>query len=286
MTRDVISEKQMENEIRIIFEENYEFLRAEGAGSLTPEAKFAALNQVLLYWRRMRDVAERVTETEVKLSLPCQCSPDGREFTIEGVVDIVREDEQTVMYDIKTHDAEYVRSNPASYTQQLNVYAHIWQSLRGQPLDGMAIIATRYPYRVKQALDLGDPDRLRYALDRWEPLINIDFDQGGVDETIADFGAVVDAIERGDFAPRDVTTLASRIGQSSKLFASEVCGYCDARYSCATYRRYMHQQQRVPDGQIWSLLQGEETPEEQEIWRTRNLQAAGGVTALLNDFDD
>ena len=37
---------------------------------------------------------ETVSETEVKLTLPEQVSPFGNKFTIEGVVDIIRENER------------------------------------------------------------------------------------------------------------------------------------------------------------------------------------------------
>jgi len=285
VSSDLWHVESMERQLRQMFEENYELLRAEGSGSLTPEAKEAAFNQVLLYWRKLQHVAERVTETEVQLSLPGQRSPQGREFTIEGVVDIVRDEEQTVMYDIKTHDADYVRANPDSYAQQLNVYAHIWQSLRGQPLDEAAIVATRYPSRVKRALERGDEKYLELCLARWDPLVQISFDQEDVEETIAEFGTVVDAIEDGAFAPRDTATLESRVGQSGRPFASDVCGYCDARYSCASYRQFA-ERTRTPDAPVWELLRGEVPADDQEEWRTYNLAAAQDLDELAEDFVD
>ena len=130
-----MKESEIEAEIRRMFEENYELMRLEGGHALSADVKEAALNQVLFYWRKMRDVAENVTDTEVKLNLPEQITPQGRKYGIEGVVDIIREDERTVMYDIKTHDSDYVRANTAEYEKQLNVYAHIWQGLRGLELD-------------------------------------------------------------------------------------------------------------------------------------------------------
>jgi hypothetical protein len=151
-------EQEMEEFIRQVFEENYEKLRLESGHAITADIKETALNQVLLYWRKLREVAENVSDTEVRLSLPGQESPNGREYTIEGVVDILREQDRTLMYDIKTHDADYVRSNKELYEQQLNVYAHIWQELRQQPLDGCAVIATNYPDSIKEALSSGDPE--------------------------------------------------------------------------------------------------------------------------------
>jgi hypothetical protein len=72
---------------------------------------------------------------------------------------------RTVMYDVKTHDAEYVRVNRKLYEQQLNVYAYIWQELRGQPLDETAVIATDFPEGIKQALNSGDEAQLAYELE-------------------------------------------------------------------------------------------------------------------------
>ena len=157
-----MTETEIEQAIQEMFEENYLLLQAESGHSLTQDVKQAALQQVLLYWRKMREVAENITETEVRLCLPEQSTAKGRTFAIEGVVDIIREGDHTVMYDIKTHDADYVLANKDLYEKQLNIYAHIWQNLRQQPLDATAIIATSYPAFVKEALS--DPQELAAAL--------------------------------------------------------------------------------------------------------------------------
>jgi hypothetical protein len=60
-------------------------------------------------WRRLRDVAEKITETEVRLHLPNQTTPKGRRFNIEGVVDIVQEGERTIMYDLRRESDQRVR---------------------------------------------------------------------------------------------------------------------------------------------------------------------------------
>ena len=168
-------DSEIEDFIRQVFEENFERLRLESGHSIAPHVKETALNQTLLYWRKLRDIAENVTDTEVRLSLPGQESPRGREYTIEGVVDIVREHDRILMYDIKTHDADYVRANIDLYEQQLNVYAHIWEELRQQPLDETAVIATDYPEAVQEALASGDPQQMAYALEQWEPVVPVSY---------------------------------------------------------------------------------------------------------------
>ncbi|MBD1877009.1 PD-(D/E)XK nuclease family protein [Nodosilinea sp. FACHB-131] len=268
-----MTEQEIESAIAEMFEQNYELLQAEGGHSLTQDTKRAALQQVLLYWRKMRDVAERVTETEVKLTLPEQQTPKGRKYSIHGVVDIVQEDERTVMYDIKTHDAEYVESNISDYEKQLNIYAHIWQNLRGHPLDQTAIIATAYPKEVKQALNAEDDVALEAALDQWEPLVNIPFDQQHVDDVISDFGDVVDAIEDRQFTPPSATHLGRQYKTKGRerRFATQICSNCDGRFSCSSYRAYT-QSNRGSDASFNRYFR-EFDSTDQEEWLSANLEA-------------
>ncbi len=267
-----MTDHDIEAAILEIFEQNYEILQAEGGHSLTQDTKRAALQQVMLYWRKMRHVAERVTETEVKLTLPEQRTPRGRKYSIHGVVDIVQEDDRTVMYDIKTHDAEYVEANLSDYEKQLNIYAHIWQTLRGQPLDQTAIIATAYPQAVKQALNQEDEVALEAALETWEPLVDIPFDQQHVDEVIADFGEVVDAIEDRQFTPPPVSRLGQRYRARGreKRFATQICGNCDGRFSCSSYRAYT-QGNRGSDTSFNRYFREFESTD-QEQWLSANLE--------------
>ena len=262
----------IEDFIREAFEENFELLVAESGHAISAEAKQTALDQVLLYWRKLQDVAESVTDTEVYLTLPNQETPQGREYTIEGVVDIVRDNDRVVMYDIKTHDADYVRANLELYKQQLNVYAHIWQELRQQPLDEMAVIATDFPREVKEALSNPDPRALEVALAHWDPIIPIEYDPAHKDETIVAFGKVVDQIESGEFAPPSVDVLESFItgGWRKERFATRVCRNCDARFSCDAYRQYAMGRSGWAERGMAYFTDGDP---DQEEWRTAGLDA-------------
>lgn len=230
--------KEIEDRIKDIFEQNYEMLKLEGGHALTPDVTQSALTQVLYYYRKMRSVAEKVTDTEVKLTLPDQLTPDGRRFTIEGIVDIVREDDEVWMYDIKTHDPEYISGNQFLYEKQLNVYAYIYENLRGNKLDHTAIISTAFPSGMKSAISSGDPKRIEQELPKWNPLIEIPLDPGKVQATIQDFGAIVDKIESNNFELPSLDCLRSRIEGSNTIFATRVCRNCDARFSCEAYREY------------------------------------------------
>ena len=233
-----MTDAEIEELIRHAFERNYERRRMEGGQPLSENSKQAALQQVLFYWRKLRDLAQKVTVTEVKLNLPAQRTPSGRKYNIEGVVDVVHEDGQTTIYDIKTNDPEYVRANSNFYEMQLNVYAYIWQNLQGQSLEKTAVITTALPEVLREALEEGDEEAIASEIEQWQPVIDIPFNQEQVEEAIRNFGEVVDAIEDKQFAPAPVEKLKSRIHGTNILWADRICGNCDARYSCSSHRSY------------------------------------------------
>lgn len=274
---DTVTDPEIESLIQQWFEDNFQSLKLEGGHGLSPDVKAGALNQVLFYWRKLHAVAEKVTDTEVKLNLPGQKSPAGRAFGIEGVVDVVREEGRVTMYDIKTHDATVIRANRDDYARQLNVYAYIWQHLRGQPLDEMAVICTEYPAALRLAHQSGDERALAYELDRWEPLIPIDFDATAIDEAVQALGAVVDLIEDHRFAPPDVERLRQPAPGTHVRFATHVCRNCDARFSCTSYREYI----RVSHGNFESSFRQylEDFGDEPERDRRRLLAAAAADLA-------
>ncbi len=268
-----LNEKEMQDFIRESFEQNFELLRLESGIALSPEAKRAGLQQVLFYWQKMREVALRVSETEVRLSLPGNESPGERIFGIEGVVDIVREEGNTVIYDIKTHNADYVRSHIDLYEDQLNVYAYIWNELQKQPLDGTAVICTEFPEEVKEALRRGNQQQLERALQAWEPLIEIEFDRRKVKETVRAFGAVVDKIEEHQYSPPPVEKLQEPFTDNTKVrFGTHVCRNCDVRFSCDAYRVYMRRGRGREDQAFEEYYNDLEVGEPLEEWRTAGLE--------------
>lgn len=275
-------EEEIQEFIRQAYLQNFDLLRLESGISLSPEVKQAGLQQVLFYWQKMRDVALNVSETEVRLSLPGQESPKERIFGIEGVVDIVREGGKTIIYDIKTHDADYVRSHIDQYEDQLNVYAHIWKELQKQPLDGTSVICTDFPDDVKEALMNGNQTQLARALERWDPLIEIDFDRRKVKETIRSFGEVVDQIEEHEFSPPQVEKLREPFTDRSNVrFGTHVCRNCDARFSCGAYRVYMRHGRGRADQFFEQYYRDLEVGEPLEEWRTSGLDALGEPEDLI-----
>jgi hypothetical protein len=269
----MIEEFEIIEKIREYFEDNYEMMRLEGGHALTEDAKQLALTQVLYYFTKMKDVANKITHTEVKLTLPDRKTPKGRNFTIEGIVDIVRDDEETWMYDIKTHDPEFINANKDLYEKQLNVYAHIWQELRQEVLDQTAIISTAYPQALKQAHLLNDQFRIAYEIAKWQPLISIPFIQENVESTILDFACVVDEIEDKNFRPATVDVLKEKLQGSNSIFGQRICRECDARFSCSSFREYTVGKGKGTRGNFAKYFDDYGSDTDQEEWVNANLQA-------------
>jgi hypothetical protein len=226
------------------FEANFERLREESGRSIAPFIKEAARQQVLLYYRRLHELAAQVEETEVRLVLPEQTSPAGRRYTLEGVVDIVEDGSSTVMYDLKTYlDADAARDHVEPHHRQLNVYAHIWKGLRGRQLDRVAVIATRPTRPLYRALRAGEPGKIQSAMDAWDPVLEVPVDGNVVAEVMESFGRVVDLIEDRKFAPPALEVLKAPSRPDGKVpFGQDVCLNCDARFGCASYRQLVRAQ--------------------------------------------
>src|SRR6185312_14949589 len=65
-----MTDAEIEVRIRDFFDANYRQILAEGgAHILTPQALEQARQQVEHYWKKLREIAVNVTETEVRLQL-------------------------------------------------------------------------------------------------------------------------------------------------------------------------------------------------------------------------
>jgi hypothetical protein len=166
------------------------------------------------------------------------------------------------------------------------VYAHIWKELRKQRLDEMAVIATDFPEAVRDALANENDDELAYVLKQWWPVVSIEFDPRRLEETVKEFGQVVDAIEDGRFFPPPFEKLQEHMpGIRNVRFGTHVCRNCDARFSCLSYRQYAWLGgKKAADRAILQYLQEALTDTEQETWRAANLEASLAANDLINDF--
>ncbi len=275
--------EDIEGFIERTFNQNFARLRIESGHGLSPDLKKAALRQVLLYWRRLHaEVAEKVTDTEVKLNLPGLESVGKRPFGIDGVADIVSEAGCTTMYDIKTHDPDYVRAHPDEYEQQLNVYAHIWHDLHGQPLDKAGIITTQFPEQVERALDSNDETELQRAFEQWQPVIEIAFDTARIGNTLIDFGKIVDDIEEGRFGPVPMSRLRE-VEAKGQNFGTRVCRNCDGRFGCSSFREYAKTSKTYSRARSRALFGDWADEEEMEQRLDDALEATAPADEIVNN---
>lgn len=266
---------ELENFIKECFSENYSSMVHETGQNLSLKQQEAALQQVLYYLYRMWDVAEKVSETEVKLVLPGQKTRKNRKFNLLGVVDLVSDSSGTTMYDLKTLEKDIILEDKDKFKKQLSIYSHIWSGIRDQKLDGTAIIATSVPNEVKKAIKefVQDPeanfDGFSDALSRVNPIINIDVDEKQIKNFLTEFGDTVDKIEERVFAPANVDSLRAKQPGQDRDFGSLVCRKCDARYSCDSYREYIASSR----GKVRSLFSQywDDEDESAEKWVIDNL---------------
>lgn len=231
--------REVEDRIREIFDENFEYIRAEGGRAVTDFIREEAFLQILYYFRKNIELVDKVSRAEVRLTLPGLKTPEkGLPYTIEGVVDIIREDDEVWMYDLKTHDRFQIENNKALYRAQLNVYAHIWMRLMGNELDNTAVISTILPAPLKGALRNGNPEHIALEMGKWDPVVTLGYSEDEVEEMIADFGRVVEAIEDHQFSAPSLSRLQARDEGGRGVFATRVCRNCDARFSCPSFRDY------------------------------------------------
>ncbi|WP_082050432.1 PD-(D/E)XK nuclease family protein [Risungbinella massiliensis] len=259
--------------IKEAFEENYELMRLEGGHSITNEAKERALQQVLLYWEKLHDLAEQVTDTEITLTLPEQTTPEGRKYTIQGVVDIVQANDETTMYDVKTHDLDTVQGSIEHYEGQLNIYSYIWKNLRQQPLDSAAIIATGQTEELKQAYRTENLQVIQQAVDAWEPVVEIPIETKNVHHTIEQFGKVVDCIESNRFqAPHWEKLKQPVVARKNVPFGTHVCRNCDARFSCDAFKQYVSDKEGISNGRYVEFLDNYGDEQDRIEWIKANME--------------
>ena len=125
---------------------------------------------------------------------------------------------------------------------QLNVYAFIWQKLRGKDLDDITIVTTGFPSKLRQAINAGDNEhKINRFIEKWNPLIEVENNDSNVHSAIEHFANEVDQIEDGEFTSPPVNVLRQKDPITKKTFPTYKCRNCDARFSCSSYRMYTFQ---------------------------------------------
>lgn len=266
---------EIEDFIHECFNDNYTSLSSETGKSLSLKQQEAAIQQIVYYLYRMWDIAENVTETEVKLVLPGQRTSKNRKYNLLGVVDLVSDDSGTRMYDLKTLEKDVILEDKDKFRKQLSIYTHIWKGIKDQKLDGSAIIATSVPVEIKKIVKqfIEEPEakfeEFHSAIEKIDPIITVDVDEAQIQDFLTEFGDIIDKIEERVFQPANVIKLRTKQPGTNSDFGSLVCRNCDARYSCDSYREYIGSARgkvRTLFGQYW-----DDEEETAESWIIDNL---------------
>lgn len=102
----------------------------------------------------------------------------------------------------------------------------------------------------------------------------IPFDPNEVEETTEDFGVAVDAIECGEFSPPPTPKLKRR-DYGRETFGTRVCGNCDVRFSCSSYREYVKQQPTKGRRRSMDFYEIFHDDQDREAWRESALGGDG-----------
>ena len=194
-------EEQMvtEEQISHWFNANYIHLSRQERLYLRSETQEAALGHVLKYARHERGTWDRLSETEVEVSLVKEA------YLLKGHVDLIRGESDTLeIVDFKSErkpDLVSDRDRLDRYRRQLEVYAHIIEGRTGQKISKMHLYYT------------GEDDS--------NPYISFDKDARSIDQTMEAFDGIVERIENKDF---EIAARPVKLCSNCDLKA-----YCDAK---------------------------------------------------------
>jgi len=146
--------------IREIFERSFRFLSLSDVRPIGEEAKEAAFEQVMNYFRQNQEEMRRIIQTEVDVSL------EKARYILVGKVDLLLgSDGKLELLDFKT--APRPKESPeliAAYERQLCLYAHILEHRHGRRVDRLLLYWTSEPRKQGALMVLPyEPARIEEA---------------------------------------------------------------------------------------------------------------------------
>ncbi len=149
-----------EPRVRELFDRTFRFLTLSDVRPIGDDAKEAAFDQVMNYFRQNQSEMRRIIQTEVDVSL----EKDG--YTLAGKVDLLLGgDGKLELLDFKTSPRP--KGSPeliAAYERQLCTYAHILEQRHGRRVDRLYLYWTSEPRKEDALMALPyDPARVEEA---------------------------------------------------------------------------------------------------------------------------
>ena len=187
-----ITDDQIEN----WFDANYVHLSQQERLYLNPGAQNAALDHILRYAHRERETWDKLSETEVEVSVVKDA------YILKGHVDLIRGADNTLeIVDFKSEqkpDLERDRERIDRYRRQLEVYAHIIEGRTGHKISKMHLYYT--------------------GSDNTNPYVSFDRDAHSINQTMEAFDGIVGRMKNKDFE------IAAR--------PDKICANCDFKPYC------------------------------------------------------
>ncbi len=238
--KSTLTDKEIRDKINEFFEANFQHLKETQGHVIDERMKERAYDQVMCYWKKNRELMEKVSRSEVKLSLPEQVTPGkGHSYTLEGSVDVIKMEDKNCLYDITTRSIEQIKGDITSFREQMNVFAHVWKCLdKKNSVDELGVVSTSLPKTVRDAIDSGNSETISKAISAWNPLVTLEYNEYEIEKMINNFGCVVDSIIAGEFDPPRVEHLNSMVPGANEIWGNHMCSACDIRYSCESYRKF------------------------------------------------
>ena len=231
-----ISDREAEEKLREFFEANYEYLKETSGHSINEMMRERAFEQVLMYWKKHKDIMLDGDVTSVNFSLSNQKTPNqGIPFSVEGMLNVLEKDGRKSLFEVTTNSREEIEGSIDDYKDELNLFAYELEKTQGQKIDETFVLSTSVPKDVKYALKTKDIPQLKEALEKWNPVVSVQHDALAQENALRKVGEVVEKINACQFDPPPPSALNKKF-QDGKPFYTHVCQNCDLRKSCESFR--------------------------------------------------
>ena len=158
-------EIKIEEKLREFFEANYEYLKESSGHSINELMKERAFEQVLIYWKKHRQMILDGKVSSMQISVPNLRTPNKAiPYSIEGMIDVLEKDGKRSLFDVTTNSREQIEDDIELYKYELNLYAYELDRMKESDIGGTFVLSTSMPRDVRYALKNGNASELEHAL--------------------------------------------------------------------------------------------------------------------------
>ena len=229
-------EIKIEEKLREFFEANYEYLKESSGHSINELMKERAFEQVLIYWKKHRQMILDGKVSSMQISVPNLRTPNKAiPYSIEGMIDVLEKDGKRSLFDVTTNSREQIEDDIDLYKDELNLYAYELERMKESDIGGTFVLSTSMPRDVRYALKNGNASELEHALANWNPIVPVQHSHDVLESAVKKVGEVVEKIQNCEFDPPSPSVLKKEF-KDGRTFCSHICENCDIRKSCEAFK--------------------------------------------------